>query len=286
MATVDHGSSAAAVRHHYDVSNDFYRLWLDPTMTYSGALYGDGDGLAAAQERKLDFHIESARARGAARVLDVGCGWGGLMRRMLARHGVERTVGLTLSEAQASFIRGLGDPRIEVRVERWADHQPAEPYDAIISIGAFEHFARFGLRVKDRIESYRSYFRRCHEMLKPGAWTSLQTIVKGNTPLDRELAHEMVWIYEEMFPEVEIPRFAEVVEATEKLFEVVTVRNDREHYARTLRDWRANLEVARGAATEVAGAEMVAKYDRYLDLSARQFERGTLGLGRFAMRRV
>jgi cyclopropane-fatty-acyl-phospholipid synthase len=286
MPAVDHGSSAAAVRHHYDVSNQFYRLWLDPSMTYSGALFAGGDSLAQAQERKLDFHIDSARARGAARVLDIGCGWGGLMRRMLERHGVRHTVGLTLSEAQAAYVRELADPRIEVRIERWADHQPVEPYDAIISIGAFEHFARFGLRVKERVASYRSYFRRCHQMLKPGAWTSLQTIVKGNTPLDRELAHEMVWIYEEMFPEVEIPRFAEVVEATEKLFEIVTVRNDRDDYARTLRAWRANLERARDAATAVAGAAVVAKYDRYLDLSAKQFERGTLGLGRFAMRRV
>jgi cyclopropane-fatty-acyl-phospholipid synthase len=286
MPAVDHGSSAAAVRHHYDVSNDFYRLWLDPSMTYSGALFADGDSLAEAQERKLDFHIGSARAHGAERVLDIGCGWGGLMRRMLEHHGVKRTVGLTLSETQAAYVRDLADPRIEVRIERWADHQPEEPYDAIISIGAFEHFARFGLRTKERIASYRSYFLRCHEMLKPGAWTSLQTIVKGNTPLDRELAHEMVWIYEEMFPEVEIPRFAEVAEATEKLFEIVTVRNDREHYARTLRAWRENLERARGRATEVADAAVVAKYDRYLDLSAKQFERGTLGLARFAMRRV
>jgi len=286
MVTVDHGSSAAAVQHHYDVGNDFYRLWLDPSMTYSGALWHDGDSLAQAQERKLDFHIEAARAHGAARVLDVGCGWGSLLRRMVERHGVARTVGLTLSEAQAAFIRSQADPRIEVRLERWADHRPDEPYDAIISIGAFEHFARFGLRAKERIESYRSYFRRCHEMLKPGAWTALQTIVKGNTPLDRDTAHEMIWILDEMYPEVEIPRFAEVVEATEKLFEIVTIRNDREHYARTLQAWRDGLGRNRAAAVAVAGEERVQKYDRYLDLSNRQFERGTLGLLRIAMKRV
>ncbi len=284
--TTDQGASAEAVRHHYDVSNDFYKIWLDPTMTYSSALWGEGDSLEAAQIRKIDFHIDGARARNARRVLDVGCGWGGVLRRMVTAYGVEHAVGLTLSRTQAAWIEDWKDPRCEVRIERWSEHVPTAPYDAIISIGAFEHFARFGLRSKERVATYRSYFQRCHEMLKPGGFTTLQTMVKGNTPLDREAAHNMVWLYTEMFPETEIPRFCEVVEATEKLFEIETVRNDREHYARTCQTWRERLLANREAATAVVGEAMVAKYDRYLDLSALGFSSGSSNLLRIVMKRV
>src|SRR5688572_25683389 len=100
QALRDDGASRSAIRHHYDLSNDFYALWLDPSMTYSSALWSDGDSLASAQRRKLDFHIEGARAPGAARVLDVGCGWGGLLQRAVDDWGVGHAVGLTLSQAQ------------------------------------------------------------------------------------------------------------------------------------------------------------------------------------------
>jgi cyclopropane-fatty-acyl-phospholipid synthase len=123
-------------------------------------------------------------------------------------------------------------------------------------------------------------------MLKPGGYSTLQTMVKGNTPLDREMAHDMAWLYEEMFPETEIPRFCEVVEATEKLFEIQTIRNDRDHYARTCLAWRERLREARDAAMHVVGEAMVNKYDRYLELSARGFGNGTSNLIRIVMKRV
>src|SRR5216683_3583229 len=164
------GASPEAIQHHYDVSNDFYQLWLDSTMTYSGALWEENNTLEAAQICKIDFHIQQARARNAQRVLDVGCGWGSILERLVKVNNVQYAVGLTLSQSQAAWVASLGQPRIEVRVENWLDHVPVAPYDAIISIGAFEHFAKPTLSNEQKVESYRSFFRSCHAWLKPGGW--------------------------------------------------------------------------------------------------------------------
>src|SRR2546427_8685 len=101
------GASPEAIQYHYDIGNEFYRCWLDDSLTYSCALWeADAplDALEQAQCRKLDFHVASARAKGAATVLDVGCGWGSLLRRLVEVHEVERAIGITLSPAQASLI--------------------------------------------------------------------------------------------------------------------------------------------------------------------------------------
>src|SRR5829696_3873616 len=105
--------AAAAIRHHYDVGNDFYRLWLDPSLTYSCAMPdGPDDSLAAAQERKLRWHLDAVRADRAARVLDVGCGWGALLERLARERGVRRSVGLTLSDEQAAYVEALALPGV------------------------------------------------------------------------------------------------------------------------------------------------------------------------------
>ena len=108
------GASPEAIKSHYDVGNDFFRLVLDPEMIYSCALYEDGDDLATAQIRKLDHHIAAAKAAGTKRVLDIGCGWGAMLRRLVEHAGVGHAVGLTLSSAQADYIRKQGNAKIEV----------------------------------------------------------------------------------------------------------------------------------------------------------------------------
>ena len=136
-------AATRAIRHHYDVGNDFYGLWLDPTLSYSCAMPTvPTDTLDVAQQRKLRFHLDAVRADTARSVLDVGCGWGAILEQASVKYRVPRAVGLTLSAAQTRHIRELALRGVEVRTENWMDFAPDDGFDAIISIGAFEHFAR------------------------------------------------------------------------------------------------------------------------------------------------
>jgi len=282
------GASAEAIQYHYDAGNEFYRLWLDPTMTYSGAMYEPGDTLETAQLRKIDYHIDQARARGAKRVLDVGSGWGGLLRRLAETHGVDRAVGLTLSRAQAEWARSIAPPNVDFRVESWSDHEPEAPYDGIISIGAFEHFARLESSDEERIASYRSFFARCRDWLRPHGRISLQTFAYGSLRPREEgrLTAGTQFLASEIFPETDPPRLADIVAASQGLFEIESLRNDRKDYAETCREWLRRLRAHRAEATPMVGEAGYAKYERYLQLSAIGFEAGYLALFRITLSRL
>ncbi|WP_369216958.1 class I SAM-dependent methyltransferase [Streptomyces flavofungini] len=293
MTAVDYrGATAESIRHHYDVSNEFFALWLDTSLTYTCALWDDGDPdetLERAQKRKLDHLIEGAGARapGARRVLDVGCGWGSLLERLVTRYGVQRAVGLTLSESQAAKLRGTPVPGTEVRVENWLDHEPDEPYDAIISIGAFEHFARTGLTRAERVAAYREFFDRCRAWLPRGGRIALQTNIKGNNVrMDKQTVRDLMFIIDIIFPESEIPALSEVIESSEKRFDVVSLRNDPDHYSRTCREWLRRLRVHRAEAVRIAGEENVANYERYLGATVGHFAHRHLGLSRIILEAV
>lgn len=275
-------ASAEAIQHHYDIGNNFYQLWLDPTSTYSSALWEEDDTLKSAQLRKIDFHINQARAKGAKRVLDVGCGWGSTLKRLVENHDVEYALGLTLSKAQADWIESLNQPKIDVNLTSWADYLPEEPFDAIISIGAFEHFAKLELSPAQKRECYRTFFQRCHEWLKPGGWISLQTIVYENSQKE----DFSQFFAAEIFPESDLPHLAEIAQTTKGIFEIVALRNDREHYKHTLKAWLKNLKANRKEAVNMVGEEVVIRYEKYLNISIIGFHTGTMNLSRIAMRRL
>jgi cyclopropane-fatty-acyl-phospholipid synthase len=278
------GASVKAIQHHYDVSNDFYKLWLDSTNTYSCALWEENDTLELAQLRKIDFHITQARAKSTKRVLDVGCGWGSTVKRLVEHHNVEHAVGLTLSKTQAEWVVSFNQPQIEVRLESWSDHLPEEPYDAIISIGAFEHFANPDLSKAQKVEAYLTFFQRCHQWLKPGGWMSLQTIAYGNRPMHLE---ETDWFMStQIFPESELPSLADIAQASEQIFEIVELQNDRPHYERTCRAWLSKLQANRVAAVNLVGEEVVSRYEKYLKLLIVGFHIGKIGLLRITLHRI
>ncbi|GAA1854542.1 cyclopropane-fatty-acyl-phospholipid synthase family protein [Pseudonocardia ailaonensis] len=261
--------SAEAIRHHYDIGNDFYALWLDPTLSYSCAWRTGDESLEQAQEHKLRRHLDAAGAR--TRLLDVGCGWGGI----LARAGVP-AVGLTLSDAQAAHVAAQGIPDAEVRVEDWRDHTPSHPYDGIVSIGAFEHFAAPGA---DKVAIYREFFTRCREWLSGGA-LSLQTIAYA----DMDPAEASSFMQQEIFPDAELPTLAEITAAADGVLEVTALSNGRLDYAWTCAEWARRLKAARPEARELVGAETVARYERYLMLSSLGFRMGRLALYRITLR--
>jgi cyclopropane-fatty-acyl-phospholipid synthase len=277
-----YGASAQAIQYHYDIGNEFLALALERGRNYSCAMWREGDTHEQAQERKLDYHIDQIHGRGAARVLDIGCGWGSLLDRLVQTAGVGTAVGLTLSKEQMRFI---GDtyrhPNIEVRLQGWQDYTPAEPFDGIISLGAFEHFAKIE---ENKVEAYRSFFQKCHTLVKPGGRLSLQTMGYGDMSRDRTNAGE--FIGRDVFPESDLPRLADISLASEMLFEVESVRNDRMDYAKTMRAWFNNLRANREHARRLAPLPVIERYERMYRTMGYSFALGAFVLYRITFRRI
>jgi cyclopropane-fatty-acyl-phospholipid synthase len=279
------GASAQAIEHHYGTGNEYFALWLGNAMAYSCALWDaedDDQSLDAAQQAKIDYHCQQARAEQANKVLDIGCGWGGVLEQLVDNYNVASAVGLTLSESQHRWIQEKNENRVTSLLESWKDHDPGASYDAIISIGAFEHFARLGLTATEKTGIYREFFERCHGWLGSRGWMSLQTVAYGNS-LPRDFDQ---FIASEIFPETDTPRLAEIAEGAERLFEVVLLRNDRDDYRRTLRAWYSNLKNRRAAAVSIKGEAEVVRFEQYLRLMAYMFEVGGLDLNRITLRKI
>lgn len=282
------GASAQAIQQHYDLSNAFYGLWLDRNRVYSGALWQDGDTLESAQIRKLEHHIAAARASGQSRVLDIGCGWGALLQRLSREHQVAEAVGLTLSRAQYEWVRALAIPKTEVRLEAWQEHRPATPYDAIISIGAFEHFATLDMSEAEKVDAYRQFFEYARDILVRDGRLSLQTFAYGSA-CPRESAKakgSTEFLAREIFRETDPPRLANIAEAMQGYFEIVDLHNDRSGYARTCKEWLENLRRNREAAIAEVGEAAFERYQTYLSYSFIGFTTGNLDLYRITLGRV
>jgi cyclopropane-fatty-acyl-phospholipid synthase len=273
--------AAAAIRHHYDVGNEFYRLWLDSSLTYSCAIReSTDDTLETAQERKLRFHLDAIDAGKAGSVLDIGCGWGAILKRLAETHRVERSVGLTLSDEQAAFVQSQGYPGVEVRTENWMHYEPDTRFDGIISIGAFEHFARPEDSPAEKVRVYREFFTRCHSWLNSDGVLSLQTIAYAN--MSRDDASR--FMQQEIFPNADLPTLAEITAAADGVFEVQSIHNGRPDYARTCEQWARRLRAHRDEAASLVGPDVVARYERYLKLSALGFRMGKICLLRLVLR--
>jgi len=278
-----------AVRFHYDLGNDFYRLFLDRRMQYSSAWFADGAGdLEAAQEAKLDLICSKLRLRPDDRFLDVGCGWGGLLVHAVERHGVRGT-GITLSPAQAAFARdavaraGLGD-RCGVRVLDYRGVPAEGSFDKIASVGMIEHVGR---------RRYAEYFGRLARLLRPGGLLLNQGIVAlggRTTPRERlRLAVRRRWgsfIHRHIFPDTDlVPLCTTLSEAERAGFEVRHVQSLREHYARTLRCWVRRLEDRWEDAVRLAGLPTCRAWRFYMAASAHLFDAGEIGVVQCLLRR-
>ncbi len=285
VPTAGGGATQAAIEHHYDVGSEFYRLWLGEEMVYSCGLWTGplDDDLEAAQQAKLDWHATGAQVDGAQRVLDVGCGWGAMLRYLVAERGVARATGLTLSSDQAAVAAASCPPVAEVLLEDWRDHRPDAPYDAIVSVGAFEHFARSDLDAGQRLAVYSEFFAACAGWLPPGRRLSLQTIAYED--FDPATSAVSPFFTEEVFPESALPLLPEIVAASHRWFRLVTFRSDAEHYCRTLRLWQQRLEAGREVAVGMVGRDTYRHYLRYLRLSRAMFERDVCTLYRFVLQR-
>ncbi len=258
---------AQAIAHHYDVSNEFYRLFLGETMTYSCAYFATPEtSLADAQRAKYDLICRKLGLRPGMRLLDVGCGWGGMAMHAAEHYGA-RAIGVTLSRRQVEYAReavaaaGLGD-RVEIRLQDYRDVSDS-PFDAVSSIGMFEHVGRSQLA---------TYFGRLHALLRPGGRLLNHGICRprGSRGLSRA---SFVGRY--VFPDGELHEVGIVAQAMQaRDFEVRDTESLREHYALTLRHWVRNLEANWDDAVRLAGAGRARVWRLYMAGSAENFASG------------
>jgi cyclopropane-fatty-acyl-phospholipid synthase len=265
------------VQSHYDLSDDFYRLFLDPSQTYSCAYFERDDmTLEEAQLAKIDLSLGKLGLEPGMTLLDVGCGWGATVHRAIERYDVN-VIGLTLSKNQAAHVQqtldALDSPRSkEVRLQGW--EQFHEPVDRIVSIGAFEHFGR---------ARYDDFFKTAYAVLPAGGVMMLHTIIKpGNDEFaERDLPVTIShlrffkFIMDEIFPGGDLPHASVVKKrATRAGFRLTKMQPLRLHYARTLDIWAQALEARKDEAIAIQSDEVYQRYRKYLTGCAELFRTG------------
>jgi cyclopropane-fatty-acyl-phospholipid synthase len=260
-----------AIQYHYDVSNDFYALFLDRNMVYSCAYFrAESDGLDQAQEQKLDHILNKLQVRPGDTFLDIGCGWGALILRAVKKYGATAT-GITLSQNQFDYVsrrireEGL-EGRCEVRLQDYRDVPGERVYDKIASIGMFEHVGFKNLRL---------YFAKIRSLLKDGGLV----LNHGITSVDPDSrgvglgAGDFIGRY--VFPHGELPHISLVLaEMSHAGLDATDVESLRQHYARTTGLWASRLEQNRQRAVEIAGDKRYRIWSVYLQGCSYGFQQG------------
>jgi cyclopropane-fatty-acyl-phospholipid synthase len=264
------------VTFHYDVSNDFYQLWLDRRLVYSCAYFKSrSDDLDIAQKQKLDYICRKLRLRAGQRLLDIGCGWGALVIHAAKHFGVHAD-GITLSNAQAEWgharIAEAGltnQAKIELRDYREISANGCELYDAIVSVGMAEHVGR---------ERLPEYFAAAHRALKPGGVFLNQAIAENIIARPGSRSNGS-FIEQYVFPDGDIPPLPVMLRAAESAhFEIRDVENLREHYARTLRHWLRRLETNHDKALQFVDESTYRVWRLYIAGSAHGFRTGHIAV--------
>jgi cyclopropane-fatty-acyl-phospholipid synthase len=274
------------VQAHYDLSDEFFRLFLDPSQTYSCAYFEKDDyTLEQAQQAKVDLALGKLGLQPGMTLLDVGCGWGSTMRRAVEKYDVN-VIGLTLSKNQAEYVQktldAIDSPRTkEIRLAGW--EQFSEPVDRIVSIGAFEHFGH---------DRYDDFFKLAHQILPDDGVMLLHTITAltgtqmadRGMPLTFELARFLKFIFTDIFPGGRLPSIEMVEDRSSKGGFTLTRRQSLQpHYARTLDCWSAALEAHKDEAIEIQSEEMYDRYMHYLTGCAKGFRVGYIDVNQFTL---
>ena len=262
-----------AIAFHYDVSNEFYALWLDEAMVYSCAYFETpGTRLAEAQTAKLDHICRKLMLSPEDRFLDIGCGWGALLIHAAQHHGV-RAHGVTLSQRQLDFARariaqlGLQD-QVTVELRDYRDLEGESVYDKVASVGMFEHVGLKNLPV---------YFATVRRLLKPSGLFLNHGITHDQEGWDKTLSTEFINRF--VFPDGQLDTVSNIQRGMERAgFEIADVEALRPHYALTLRRWVAKLEQHHTEALQYVNESTFRIWRLYMAACALEFESGEIGV--------
>ncbi|HXX43448.1 MAG TPA: cyclopropane fatty acyl phospholipid synthase [Candidatus Acidoferrales bacterium] len=245
----------ANIRRHYDIGNDLYTRMLGPRMVYSCANWDHASTLGEAEEAKFDFIARKLRIEPGMKILDIGCGWGGLLKYLAEKHG-GRVVGITLSKEQAQFAReSCADRPVEMRIQDYRDL--SEAFDRVVSLGMFEHVG---------YKNYRAYMKVVRRCLKPGGVFFLDTIgVNKSAHFTNE------WTDKYIFPNSMLPSMQQIGAAIEGLFVMDDWQNWGAFYDRTLMEWFRNFHGTWSQIASSYGDRFYRMWKYYLLSSAGAF---------------
>jgi cyclopropane-fatty-acyl-phospholipid synthase len=259
----------------YDVSNEFFRLWLDDRMHYTSASFLSGrenESLEEAQINKCKILYDYAEMSPDKLILDIGCGWGANLE-FLVSQGVKRIHGITLSTAQHEEIVARKLPGVWTKVIDYRDFEPTEKYDALVSIEMIDHLCSPAqAREGKAIELYREYFKKLHAWVKPGASFGFQAILRNRMPRTRKDLEDLAFTADVIFPGGLNPRLEELIAAVNPYWEVLQLRTQRESYGKTTGEWLRRMREHAEPIKQKWGEEVYRDYERYLDTCVRGFK--------------
>lgn len=282
------GSSKTEVEVSYDVSNEFFRLWLDERMNYTCAVFESPDqSLEAAQLNKLRILSDFAKVTPDKKVLDIGCGWGAALEYAVSARGVKRAVGVTLSSAQAEEVNARKLPGVEVVGGDFREFTTSERFDSLISICMIDHLCSpEEARQGKAVDIYRKYFKKCWELTNKGAWFGLQTILRNRVPRIKKDLEDVYFCTHVIFPGGLNPRLEDIIQAVNPYWEVMQVNTRREHYGRTTGEWLRRLRLNEKVIRAKWGDKVFDDYDRYLSTCVRAFDMHYSSLAQYELRRI
>jgi len=264
----------------YDISNEFFRLWLDERMHYTSAVYDEKNTtLEQAQVNKSRILADFAEVTPDSLVLDVGCGWGANLEYLALDRKVKGSHGITLSRAQHEEIMARKLPGVTTWSVDYKDYAPAEKYDGLISIEMIDHLVspkqqQEGLAVP----IYREYFNKLATWVKPGACFGFQAILRNRVPRTRKDLEDLKFTADVIFPGGLNPRLEELVTACGQSWEVVELKTRREDYGKTTAEWLRRFRLNEKKIKEKWGAMKMSdggtvwdNYERYLSTCVRAF---------------
>jgi cyclopropane-fatty-acyl-phospholipid synthase len=277
-ASQTRGSDKKEVQFHYDISNEFFKLWQDSNQVYSCAYFEKDDyTLEQAQMAKIDLSLGKLGLQPGMTLLDIGCGWGATIMRAVEKYDVN-VIGLTLSENQKQhiedhwFANSTSKRNMEVRLQPWEDFE--EPVDRVVSIGAFEHFG---------FNKYDDYFKKTFNLMPDDGVMMLHTITipedeemkAKNLPLTMSRIRFIKFIMDEIYPGGRLPLASMVKEHAIKAgYQITREQHLQPHYVKTLDTWASNLEAKKDEAIAIKSEEVYERFLKYLKGCADLFRVG------------
>ena len=282
-------ASKADIEHHYDVDNEFFALFLDKKYrAYSCGVWKKASDLEQAQEDKFKRLCQYANVSQSDKVIDIGCGWGGLLHYIIDHYPNSQVHGLTLSTQQFEYVNQDRNQNLSVDLRSWQDFSaPGHKFDSIISIGAFEHFASFNDQAGSRQRDiYQSFFDWCQSISTSEAQIGLQTIVISRAPNSLSELRDSRYLLNNVFPGSALPTISDIQAAIIDKYEISAVSRIGLDYAQTLNEWKQRLVFNKDVIIERYGQSLFDHSSIYFDAAQRCFESGYVDLYQVSLKRV